>query len=156
MKYIFRRLLPCELDEALKLAWSTYMEFEAPDYALEGIETFKRDIMENEEFKIACCNGNNRMWGAFDENKIVGIFVMRGVSHICMVFTHRDYHRNGIGTNIFKQLLKDVKIHNPQVKELTLNSSPYGKPFYYHIGFMKVATEKTIDGIRFTPMVFKL
>ena len=76
----YRRLNPSELDEALALAWSTFMEFEAPDYAPEGVQTFRRDMMEDGMFKEACRNGDNRMWGAFDENKLVSIFVMKGVS----------------------------------------------------------------------------
>lgn len=132
------------------------MEFEAPDYEPQGIDTFKRDIMDNAQFKESCCNGTNRMWGAYDREKLVGIFIMREASHICLAFTHRDYHRRGIATAIFNQLLKDVRIENPEVKKITLNSSPYGRPFFHRVGFVDTDTEKTIDGIRFTPMEYKL
>ncbi|MBQ8577682.1 MAG: GNAT family N-acetyltransferase [Clostridia bacterium] len=138
------------------MAWNTYLEFEAPDYEPQGIDTFKRDIMDNAQFKESCCNGTNRMWGAYDREKLVGIFIMREASHICLAFTHRDYHRRGIATAIFNQLLKDVRIENPEVKKITLNSSPYGRPFFHRVGFVDTDTEKTIDGIRFTPMEYKL
>jgi len=156
MEYDVRRLESCELEDAFKLALRIFMEFEAPDYGLEGVNAFKKDVIENEEFKNACRNGNNRMWGAFDNDKLIGIFIMRGVSHISMVFTDKEYHRKSVAASIFKQLVKDVKKQNPEVKELTLNSSPYGKPFYYNMGFTATDDEQTINGIRFTPMVFDL
>jgi GNAT superfamily N-acetyltransferase len=156
MNFTVRRLKGNELELALELAWNTYIEFEAPDYSPEGITTFKHDIMENDEFKNACRDGTNRMWGAFAAEKLVGIFIMRGTSHICMVFTHREYHRKGIATAIFQRLIHDVKAENPEISRLTLNSSPYGKPFYHHVGFVDTDVERIIDGIRFTPMSYDL
>ena len=154
MDYPIRRLRPEELDAALKLAWDTYLRFEAPDYGPEGVETFRKDIVENEAFHAACLSGENRMWGAFDGGKLVGLFAMRGKSHIVLVFTHHAYHRQGVASGIFKVLLEDVKRTNPELKMLTLNSSPYGKPFYLHEGFTEVDSEKTINGIRFTAMEY--
>ena len=37
---------------------------------------------------------------------------------------------------------------------ITLNSSPYGLPFYKAIGFVPTEEEKTVNGIRFTPMKY--
>lgn len=156
MNYEIRRLRPDELGAALALAWEVFLEYEAPDYGPEGVEAFRRDIMENEVFRAACRSGENRMWGAFDGAKLVGLFVMRGPNHICLVFTHGSYHRQGIATAIFRMLLEDIRTENPQVRRLSLNSSPYGKPFYHHIGFTDTEKEQTIDGIRFTAMAYKI
>lgn len=79
---------------------------------------------------------------------------MRGKSHIVLVFTHHAYHRQGIASAIFKVLLEDFKRENPELTKLTLNSSPYGKPFYLHAGFKEADVERTIDGIRFTAMEY--
>lgn len=156
MEYTVRRLAPEELERALELAWDTFLRFEAPDCGPLGVETFRRDIMDNVQFHDNCRSGSNRMWGALDGDKLIGIFVMRGISHICLVFTHHAYHRQGIATAIFRKLLKDVRGENPQLCQLTLNSSPYGKNFYRHVGFCDTDEEKTINGIRFTPMVYVL
>lgn len=69
--YIIRQLDPDELDNALELSWNVYLEFEAPDYGPQGVETFQQDIMDNEKFKEGCRSGANRMWGAFDGEKLV-------------------------------------------------------------------------------------
>ncbi len=156
MSYEIRRLRPDEVDEALDLAMATYLEFEAPDYGPEGVTTFRRDIYDNEAFRAACLDGTNRMWGALDGEHIIGLMAMRGESHIVLVFTHRDYHRQGVASAILRALLADVRRENPALRRLTLNSSPYGLPFYLHAGFRPADVEKTINGIRFTAMTYDL
>lgn len=156
MEYPIRRLRPEELDAALELAWDTFLRFEAPDYGPEGATAFRRSIIENAAFHRALRSGENRMWGAFDGEKLVGLFAMRGPSHIALVFTHHAYHRKGIATALLNRLRADVRAENPNVTHLTLNSSPYGKPFYLRSGFRETDVEQTIDGIRFTPMVCDL
>lgn len=156
MEYPIRRLRPDELEIALDLAMDTFMHFEAPDYGPEGVNSFRRDIIDNPQFHENCRNGCNRMWGAFHGETLVGIFAMRGESHICLVFTHRNYFRQGVASAILRQLLEDVRAEKPDLKRITLNSSPYGKPFYLHAGFQPTDEEQTINGIRFTPMEYLL
>lgn len=156
MKYEIRRLYPDEVDEALALSLETFLAFEAPDYGPEGVASFRRDIIDNAAFRAACRDGVNRMWGALDGPRIIGLMVMRGESHIVLVFTHRDYHRQGVASAILQRLLEDVRRENPELRRLTLNSSPYGLPFYLHAGFRPADTERTINGIRFTAMTFDL
>lgn len=154
MELIIRRTTKDELNQVMELSLNTFMEFEAPVYSAEGVQTFKKDIIENVDFHNDCLTGKNRIWGAFAQDKLVGLFGMRGESHICLVFTHGKYHRKGIATAIFKQLLKDVKVETPDLKKITLNSSPYGVPFYHSMGFTDVEPEKTMNGIIYTPMVY--
>ena len=71
-----------------------------------------------------------------------------------LVFTRREYHRRGIATALFRYLLADVRAENPELEFLTLNSSPYGLPFYLRLGFVPQSEEQTINGIRFTPMKY--
>lgn len=156
MEYEMRRLTAQDLPAALALAWDTFMRFEAPDYGPEGVETFRRTLIENEEFLEKCRSGENRMWGAFDGELLIGLNGMRGESHICLVFTHHAYHRKGIATALFHRVLVDIRKENPSLKKITLNSSPYGLPFYLHMGLYPTDQEKTIDGIRFTPMAYDL
>jgi len=51
---------------------------------------------------------------------------------------------------MFRSLLEDF----PNEK-ITLNSSPFGVVFYKAIGFVPTDEEKTVNGIRFTPMTFE-
>ena len=153
--YAIRKIKSNEVEEALALALEVFMQFEAPDYKPEGVETFKRDIVENDAFIESCKHGECPIYAAFDGNKIVGIIGMRSSkTHINLVFTKKEYHHQGIATAIFHYLLEDLRKDNPALKEITLNSSPYGKGFYLHLGFVPLSEEQEIDGIRFTPMKY--
>ncbi len=149
--YEIRKITSSEVNEALNLAWEVFMQFEAPDYKQEGVETFKRDLIENEAFIAKCRRGDCPIYAAFDDGKIIGIIGMReSRTHINLVFTKKEYHRKGVATAIFKFLLQD----NPQLSEITLNSSPYGLPFYLKLGFIPQSEELEQDGIRYTPMKY--
>lgn len=76
--------------------------------------------------------------------------------HINLVFTKKAYHRQGVATSIFRYLLSDLLREDPALKEITLNSSPYGKPFYLHLGFVPMSGEQQMSGIRFTPMKYTI
>lgn len=47
---IIRKITVGEVESAMKLALEVFMEFEAPDYHPSGVETFKRDVIENADF----------------------------------------------------------------------------------------------------------
>lgn len=156
MDFAISRLGAEALEAALRLALDTFLRFEAPDYGAEGVAAFRRDIIDNPQFHEDCRTGKNRLWGAFDGEKLVGLFAMRGQSHICLVFTHHAYHRKGIATAIFRTLLDDIRRENPELTRLTLNSSPYGKPFYLRSGFRPTDAEQCKNGIVYTPMEYIL
>lgn len=154
--YPIRRIKPEEVDNALALALEVFMQFEAPDYRPEGVDTFKRDIIQNDGFIADCKQGVCPIYAAFDGDKIIGIIGMRTKTHINLVFVKKEYHRQGVATAIFRFLLRDLLSENPELGEITLNSSPYGKPFYLHLGFVPLSEEKELNGIKFTPMKYIL
>ena len=152
---VIRKISSNEVESAMELALEVFMQFEAPDYYPSGVETFKRDIVENADYLEKAKQGICPIYGAFDGEKMVALIGMRSnKTHINLVFTKKEYHRKGIATAIFNYLLKDVLSENPNIRELTLNSSPYGLPFYLHVGFIPLSDEQEINGIRFTPMKY--
>ena len=150
--YEIRKVKSDEVDDALRLALEVFMEFEAPDYKPEGIEAFKSFIGDErliQGFKRGICP----MYAAFDNGKIIGVIGMRAnKTHINLAFVKKEYHRRGIATGIFRFLLRDLREENPALSEITLNSSPYGLPFYRHLGFVPQSEELEEDGLRYTPM----
>ncbi|MBD5153041.1 MAG: GNAT family N-acetyltransferase [Oscillibacter sp.] len=154
-RYPIRKITGEEVDAALSLALEVFMEFEAPDYGPEGVESFKRDIVENGVFISQCREGVCPIYAAFDGDRIIGIMGMRSnKTHINLVFTKKEYHHQGIATALFEYLKQDLLREDPNLKEITLNSSPYGKGFYLHIGFVPQSEEQEKHGIRFTPMKY--
>ena len=75
--YLIRKINGDEVNEAIALAFEVFMQFEAPDYSPEGVDSFKRDIVENEEFIGSCKQGIRPIYAAFDGDKIIGIMGMR-------------------------------------------------------------------------------
>ena len=152
---VIRKIAGSEVESAMRLAWEVFMEFEAPDYAPSGVETFRKDIIENPEYLEKAIQGACPIYGAFDGENIVALMGMRSDrKHINLVFTKKEYQRRGIASAIFRYLLNDVLQDNPCLEALTLNSSPYGLPFYLAIGFVPLSEEQEINGIRFTPMKY--
>ena len=152
---VIRKIKSHEVESAMNLALEVFMQFEAPDYGPSGVETFKRDIVENPEFLENARQGICPIYGAFDGDKIVALMGMRSSkTHINLVFTKKEYHRKGIARAIFRYLLDDIMRENPALEALTLNSSPYGLPFYLALGFLPQSAEQEINGIRFTPMKY--
>lgn len=152
--YEIRKVAPNEVDEALSLALMVFMEFEAPDYKPEGVEAFK-SFIGDEKIIRGFKSGRCPMFAAFDNGKMVGLIGMReNKTHINLVFVKKEYHRKGIATEIFRYVLSELRRENPALSEITLNSSPYGLPFYLHLGFVTQSDELEEDGIRYTPMKF--
>lgn len=149
--YEIRKINKNEVKQALDLALEVFMQFEAPDYKPQGVESFKKSVIENNRFIENCESGICPIYAAFDGNKMVGMIGMKeNKTHIILVFTKKEYHHQGIATAIFEYLLKE----NPYLEEITLNSSPYGLGFYQHIGFIPLSEEQEKDGIRYTPMKY--
>ena len=156
MEFIVRRIKKEEYNDAMKLVLDVYMEFEAPMYGQEGVNTFLRDIINNEEYKKGFNEGKNIIFGAFCGNEIIGVVGTRGKSHITLVFTKKEYHRKGVASRVIKTVIDEIESNNPEIKQITLNSSPYGLPFYHSIGFIDTDVEKRTNGIIYTPMKYVL
>ena len=150
--------LICELkndniQEALELVWSVFNEFEAPEYSVEGINNFKLFIDYNSMIE-RISSGSVKMFGCFIDNKLVGIIALKEMKHICLLFVDKNYHRNGFARQLFQKALIACKEENSELKQITVNSSPYAVEVYQKLGFIATDTEQVVDGIRFTSMKF--
>lgn len=154
---VIRKTTGNEVESAMQLALEVFMQFEAPNYHPSGVETFRKDIVENPAYLEKARQGICPVYGAFDGDNLVALMGMRSDrKHINLAFTKKEYHRRGIAKAIFQYLLQDVLRENPSLEALTLNSSPYGLPFYLAIGFVALSEEQEINGIRFTPMKYTI
>lgn len=139
-----RKLENHETESALSLAWKVFLEYEAPVYPDEGTEEFHRCLKDDEYL-----NGID-YYGAFCANTLTGILgIRKEIAHICFFFVDGKYQRLGIGRKLFDKAKEDFS-----GKTITLNSSPFGLPFYHSLGFKATGCEQTVNGIIFTPMKF--
>ena len=134
-----------QLTNAIALIWSTFLQFEAPDYSEEGIQSFK-DFIDNKEILKTL-----EFWGAYDNKELKGVIATNdNRKHICCFFVKSQYHRQGIGRKLWEYLRE-----NSQSKVITVNSSPYAVPVYHKLGFVDLDIEQVSDGMRYTPMKYE-
>ena len=119
----------------------TFLEFEAPDYTEEGIEEFRKSIY-NKEWLSA-----RDFWGAFDNEKLLGLIATKNYNHIALFFVDGKYHKQGIGRKLYDK----IKSINDK-GFFTVNSSPYAHDVYKHLGFVDTNTEQCVNGLKFYPM----
>ena len=136
-----RKIKAEEMPVALDLIWKTFLEFEAPDYTEEGIKEFKKAI-DDEEWISA-----RNFWGAFEDNKLLGLIATKEYNHIALFFVDGKYHKQGIGRSLFNKIC-DLNMTGTY----TVNSSPYARGVYEHLGFEYNNSEQSVNGLRFYPM----
>ncbi|MBR4964928.1 MAG: GNAT family N-acetyltransferase, partial [Lachnospiraceae bacterium] len=72
LNYEVRRANENEWEDAMALAWRTFMRFEACDYTQEGIDNFSNFISDNGLHRMFLI-GEYHLWVAVAEGKIIGM-----------------------------------------------------------------------------------
>ena len=140
-----RKIKYAQIDSAVDLIWKTFLQFEAPDYSEEGVQSF-RDFIRNKEIIQLL-----EFFGAYENEELRGVIATNeNRKHICCFFVKAQYHRQGIGKKLWEYVL-----NNSQNLFFTVHSSPYAVPVYHKLGFVDMDSEQLADGIRFTPMKFE-
>lgn len=141
-----KRINKTNIDVAAKLVTDVFMKFEAPDYSNEGVKAFFATAINNQDYM-----NNLVIYGAYLNNLLVGVIATRNEgNHIALFFVDGEHHREGIGRKLF-----EVVLENSTSDILTVNSSPYAKDIYHHLGFENSDVEQAVTGIRFIPMTYK-
>lgn len=154
MDYVIRHLKRKEWDMAMQLAWDTFLVYEAPEYAPEGVKNF-HEFVKGDELRNMFALGEYRAWGAFDSDDVViGILGIRSHWHISLLFVEPLFHHQKIATRLLEHAFAEAAKEG--VEMMTVNSSPYAVGFYHRLGFTDMDREKTTDGIRYTPMSIEL
>ena len=154
LPYEIRFVTNDEWEDAMGLAWRTFLEFEGDVYPPEGVHSFQ-DFITDSALKRMFVMGSYQMMGAFLGNQIVGMISLRNNSHISLLFVDKHYHKRGIGRALIASLSEYVKTEIGQ-NRITVNASPYGVDFYHRLGFRDIEPEKQQDGIIFTPMFLNI
>lgn len=154
VKYQVRSAYREEWDDAMQLAWKTFMRFEADIYTPEGVRHFQDFITDTTLYRMFIM-GVYQMFVALDQKKIIGMITLRNTSHISLLFVDEMYHRQGIGRALI-EYLRNYLLSETGVSRVTVNAAPYGVAFYHKLGFKDLRPEEVRDGIKYTPMEFVL
>lgn len=145
------KITPNKLQDALELIWEVFEKFEAPDYEEMGIKTF-RHFIEYGNMAEKVQQGEMTFWGCYLNNFLVGVIALREGQHISLLFVREQFHHLGIAKHLIKMAVAHVEAMEPEIRAVTVNSSPYAVGFYEKVGFQALGPEKAADGIRFTSM----
>jgi len=148
--YKIQWIQPEQWDETIKMIWRTFMKFEAADYSERGIQNFDAFLNDGELYEWYL-QGKYRMLVAMDGDRVIGEISVRSGNFISLLFVEEDYHRQGIGRELIRQMGKYLK-HQRKESYMTVNAAPYAVDFYKKLGFRIVRPEEEIAGIRVTAM----
>lgn len=149
-RFFLRMALEKDWESAMKLAWETFLIFEAEEYSEEGIESF-RDFISDQWLKNLFLKGEYQMLVALDGERIIGFITLRNRCHISLLFVDKNYHRQGVGTALI-QRLGEYLITEMGVDYMTVDSAPYALEFYHKLGFWDLAPRQENHGIIYTSM----
>lgn len=152
--YQIRSAYRNEWQDAMALAWKTFLRFEADVYTPEGVKNFENFITDSTLHRMFVM-GTYQLFIALDGNKVVGMITLRDMAHISLLFVDEAYHRRGIGRALINHLT-DYLMTEVGMYRVTVNASPYGVEFYHKMGFRDLGPEEIRDGIIYTPMEFIL
>ena len=151
--YQIRSAYRDEWQDAMALAWKTFLRFEADVYSPEGVRNFQDFITDSTLYRMFVM-GTYQMFVALDLDKIVGMITLRNPAHISLLFVDEKYHRRGIGRALMNYL-SNYLLKEVGAVRVTVNASPYGVEFYHRLGFRDLRPEEKKDGIIYTPMELK-
>jgi GNAT superfamily N-acetyltransferase len=81
---------------------------------------------------------------------------LRDVNHIAMLFVEGRNQRQGIGSGLVFGAEQYALARQPNLKVLTVASTPNAIEAYRAIGFVPVGSEQVLKGLRFVPMERKI
>ena len=78
-----------EWEDAMSLAWRTFMKFEADVYSPEGVKNFENFITDSTLYRMFVM-GAYQMFVALDGKKLVGLLTLRDRVHISLLFVDEN------------------------------------------------------------------
>jgi predicted GNAT family N-acyltransferase len=143
-----------DLKQALDLVNNVFSEFVAIDYSEHGINTFQSYLKTKyDEVSDDLQSGQKKLWGYYQDGKIIGVIATRDISHIALMFVDKIHHKKGIARQLFNIVLTELK-SNVDITQITVNSSPYAVKIYERLGFKKTGEQQEKDGIIYIPMAY--
>jgi GNAT superfamily N-acetyltransferase len=122
----------------------------APLYTGKGQRSFK-DYTNPEEMS-ARINSDHFILLMMAGGDIVGMIEMRRYRHVSLLFVDQEFQGKGIGGELLGKAIEFSRSKDPQLREVTVNSSPNALKAYERMGFTANGGEQVIKGVPFVPM----
>lgn len=148
-------LPPGREKEAAQLVEEVFRGQVAPLYSQEGVEEFlKYAAPQAVEGRLAA---HNFILAASGPQGLVGVVEadeQRG--HIVWFFVADQARGMGVGRELMRRAVAELKRRRPDLHRVTVNSSPNAVAVYLALGFTPSDHQQEHNGIKFTPMTLLL
>jgi len=148
MEIRYRFMKGGEEAQVCALVERVFREFLAPDYGPEGIHVFFE--FANPQSMAQRAGPEQVIVVAEQGAEIVGMIEMRGCDHIALLFV--SHRRQGIAKELLRRAVQECRHREPEVRRITVNSSPFAEPIYRRMGFAATGPVQEKKGILFVPM----
>ena len=148
-KHTYRLMKEGEEQAVYDLIFQVFDKYVAPTYSQKGIETFLG--MLSIEF-LKETNLEKFTAVAEHKSKLVGMLSIINTSHIALFFVKTEFQGLGIGKRLIQFSIDECLSNNPDLKTMTVSSTPNSLSFYENNGFIKIDEEQNENGMRFIPM----
>lgn len=132
-----------------ELVCRVFDEHVAPEHGAEGRATFRAYAASPEALATRLAGGHLCLVAARGR-VLVGAVEMRPPSHVALLFVETAFHRRGIARRLFEAALA---AYCPEAREVTVNSSLHAVRAYERLGFRRIGSTVSRDGISYAPMV---
>ena len=126
--------------EVCDLVIRVFNEFVAAQYSQEGVQEFLKYV-EPDELKNRC-QTNDFVLIAKTQDRIVGMIEIVDHKHISLFYTDKQFQGRGIGKELLKKSLELCFEHNPELSEISVNSSPNAVTAYQESRFSAVSPNR--------------
>ena len=114
--YQIRSAYRDEWEDAMALAWKTFLQFEADVYSAAGVQNFENFITDATLHRMFIM-GAYQMFVALDRQRIIGMITLRDSKHISLLFVDEKYHRQGRKRPDFLAKIKPASIRKVHVQK---------------------------------------
>lgn len=148
---IYRLMEPGEEKDICALVERVFIRFIAPYYSEEGVNEFLTYVQPH--LLAARYLTNHFVVVSYHSNKLIGMIEARDSGHISLLFVDEAFQRKGIGKELVRRSLEICRRDRPELRTVTVHSSPNAVSAYERFGFEPEGPERIENGIRFVPMV---
>ena len=123
------------------------------DYTEEGVRVIHEYVTCESLIKA---DKSNFTLVAEEFGTILGTIKIKRNNHVSMLFVKEQFQGRGLGRRLLDAAMKECKSRRIELTCLTTNSSRFALPFFERFGFTRIAKERNVNGVVFTPMELTL
>ncbi len=153
-KYSYRFMSTDEAADVCHFVNSVFDRSVASLYTKKGRRKF-REYADPEATSLRI-SSDHFVLLAVEGGRVAGMIEIRNHRHVSLLFVEPDRQGRGFGKELLRRALEICRSAEPDLREITVNSSPNAVGVYERMGFETTGREQTINGVRSTPMRLRL